>query len=388
MHPYGAPARSTCMLARVLVGVMWLVLAGSVRAHDPGLSTGRIEIRSSDVVWTVAFAPTDAEWLLPLDQRGGDEARQKTLLGQKAGELLGANEDGRALVLGPTEVVVRPGDNVELQTTLTRGPGRRLTFTLRCFPALPAGHRHYVSVVSEAGELLAEGLLHARAPSLTVEAPAGVPPEARPVLAAEPVPAAAVVPPAPVTPRRSGFLLFFHLGVEHILVGYDHLLFLFGLLVVCTRWQTIAAIVTSFTIGHSLTLILATVGTVSLPGRVVEPAIAASIVVIALENLLRRGAEPRGRWWVTFFFGLVHGFGFATVLRDLGVAESPGGLLVPLAAFNLGVEAGQLLVAALVVPLLQWGRRRGVVTDRSVAVLSVLIGAAGLYWLVARTLLA
>jgi hydrogenase/urease accessory protein HupE len=180
---------------------------------------------------------------------------------------------------------------------------------------------------------------------------------------------------------------FFRLGVEHIFTGYDHLLFLLGLLLVCTRWRTLVVIVTCFTVGHSLTLALATLGWVNLPPGVTEPLIALTILWVGLENIWRRGTEPVGRWAVTLLFGLVHGFGFATVLRDLGVGAEGGGLLVPLLAFNLGVEFGQLVFAAVVLPLLWWLRRFPWFVQRGVPVLSGVIAFTGLYWLVERVLL-
>lgn len=356
------------------IGLLLLLSAGVVRAHDPGLSTGRVEVRPDAVVWEVALAPADADFLLPTAERGADQARVRGLLAPRVGEFMRASEDGVPLVADSTRVEFRESDSVEFHARFPRKPGQRLVLTLPFFPSLPSGHRHYTTVVSADGALLAERLLHTRDNEIALTLPATLP--------ATPPPAAE--PPA----RPAGFGLFLKLGIEHILTGYDHLLFLFGLLVVCTRWQTIAAIVTSFTVGHSLTLIVATLDLVTIRSSVVEPAIAASIVFVGAENLFRGGSEPRGRWIVTFLFGLVHGFGFASVLRDLGVADSPGGLLVPLVSFNLGVEVGQLLVAAAFVPLLQWGKRRNVVSTRAVLALSALVGAAGLYWLLARTILA
>ncbi len=131
-----------------------------------------------------------------------------------------------------------------------------------------------------------------------------------------------------LSPHFWGFL---QLGIAHIWTGYDHLLFLAGLLIVCRRVRTIVGIISSFTVAHSITLGLAATNTVNLPSRVVEPLIAASIFYVGVENLIRRGAEPNGRWAVAFAFGLVHGFGFATVLRELGFGgKCPRDCLAPL----------------------------------------------------------
>jgi hypothetical protein len=144
------------------------------------------------------------------------------------------------------------------------------------------------------------------------------------------------------------------LGIEHIFTGYDHLAFLFGLLVVAS-WDRlrgglryVLGVVTAFTVAHSLTLVSAGLGWVRLSPRLVEPAIALSIAYVAVENLVV--SEPRFRWLLTFGFGLVHGFGFASVLRDIGLP--PRGLVLSLLSFNVGVELGQLAVVAMVGPAL------------------------------------
>jgi hypothetical protein len=187
----------------------------------------------------------------------------------------------------------------------------------------------------------------------------------------------------PAAAHSHTFTDFLKLGVEHIWTGYDHLMFLFALLLVCQTFKSAVQVVTCFTVAHSLTLAFATLDLVWVSGRVVEPAIAASIVFVAVENLFTAG-EPRGRWLITFLFGLIHGFGFASVLKDLGVAASAGGVTVPLVAFNLGVEAGQVVVAALILPMVwklkQWRRFE----QWGVRGLSTLVAAAGGFWLVQR----
>lgn len=180
---------------------------------------------------------------------------------------------------------------------------------------------------------------------------------------------------------------FLQLGVRHIWTGYDHLLFLFGLLVVCRSFRSVVIIISCFTVAHSVTLALVTLGAVHLPANLVEPLIAASILFVGGENLARRGAEPKGRGAVAFGFGLIHGFGFANVLRDLGVGSSGSGVAIPLLGFNLGVELGQLAVAVLALPLL-WQLRKSSAFERvGVPILSGLVAAVGLYWLLERTVL-
>ncbi len=177
----------------------------------------------------------------------------------------------------------------------------------------------------------------------------------------------------------SAFARFFHLGVEHIWTGYDHLLFLLAVLLAGGGIWRLAGIVTSFTIAHSVTLGAAATGLVHLPVAPVEAAIALSIVYVACENLLELGSDRRAL--VTFGFGLIHGFGFASLLAEAGLPA--GGVFVPLLAFNLGVEAGQLAVVAVVVPMLAV-LLRGPHARRIRNVLSVLIAIAGGLWAVER----
>jgi len=184
----------------------------------------------------------------------------------------------------------------------------------------------------------------------------------------------------------SSFWGFLELGIEHIWTGYDHLLFLAGLLVVCSRLRKVVGIVTSFTIAHSITLGLAATNTVNLPGRVVEPLIAASIVFVGVENLLCRNSEPKRRWAIAFVFGLAHGFGFASVLRGLGFGAHGRGIALPLFSFNLGVEIGQLTIAAIVLPIVWELRKNPTFTRRGIPILSGLVAITGLYWLLERTL--
>jgi len=173
---------------------------------------------------------------------------------------------------------------------------------------------------------------------------------------------------------------FFALGIEHILTGYDHLLFLLALMLRGGGLWSLLKIITAFTIAHSITLALAALDVVVLPGALVESVIALSIAYVALENLLPRYAVSR-RWAVSFLFGLVHGFGFSSVLREIGLPKE--NLLLSLLNFNLGVEAGQLTVVLLVVPVLMRLKSRSW-EPRMVATVSGVILAVGLVLFVER----
>jgi hydrogenase/urease accessory protein HupE len=148
----------------------------------------------------------------------------------------------------------------------------------------------------------------------------------------------------------SSWFSFFKLGTLHILTGYDHLLFLFALLLRKQTFKQYAAIVTSFTIAHSITLSLAVLGWITLPSRFVEAVIAFSICYVAAENIFRK--EIRRRWTITFLFGLIHGLGFASILREMSIPKSH--LAVALVNFNLGIEAVQLSLVLLLLPLLSY----------------------------------
>ncbi|MEE2659147.1 MAG: HupE/UreJ family protein [Candidatus Latescibacterota bacterium] len=172
---------------------------------------------------------------------------------------------------------------------------------------------------------------------------------------------------------------FVWLGVEHIFIGYDHILFLVALIVIGGRLIGLVKIVTAFTVAHSLTLILATLEIVSLPGRIVESGIALSIAYVAAENLWAHRTDHR--WILTFAFGFVHGFGFANVLRDLGLPTR--GLVGSLLAFNVGVEIGQVIIVAVLFPGVLWMGRSSQ-RDRWVRGMSLVILLFGLGWLVER----
>jgi hypothetical protein len=201
--------------------------------------------------------------------------------------------------------------------------------------------------------------------------------------------------------KSAQFIDYLKEGVLHIWSGFDHILFLLSLLLPAVLVRLAASgeawvaspgfrasligvlkVVTAFTVAHSITLSLATLGVVSLPSRLVESAIAASVVLAAINNI--RPVVYGGRWIIAFCFGLIHGFGFASVLVDLGLPQ--GSLLLALVAFNLGVEVGQLAIVALFLPIAYAARdtlfyRRAILVGGSSCV--AMIAAL---WLVQRAL--
>ena len=171
-------------------------------------------------------------------------------------------------------------------------------------------------------------------------------------------------------------------GVHHILIGPDHLLFLVGLLLLGGAVRRLLVVITSFTVAHSITLALAVLNVVTPPGNMVEPIIALSIVYVGADNLLVRGGRDM-RVWIALVFGLIHGFGFASVLREMGLPS--GALGWSLFSFNLGVEIGQVMVAVVVASALMALRARSETAGRRLAFAgSVGVMAAGTFWFVQR----
>jgi hypothetical protein len=195
-------------------------------------------------------------------------------------------------------------------------------------------------------------------------------------------PISLVAPPPPPSRLQTAWQ-YFVLGFTHILPkGFDHILFVIGIFLLSVRWRPILLQVSTFTIAHSITLGLTMYGVVSLPARVVEPMIALSIAYVAIENLMTSELKP-WRLALVFSFGLLHGMGFAGVLRDLGLPRSQ--FLTALVTFNIGVEAGQLSVIVLAFwAVLHW--RRNHLTYRRLVVqpASLAIALTGFYWMLQR----
>jgi hydrogenase/urease accessory protein HupE len=190
---------------------------------------------------------------------------------------------------------------------------------------------------------------------------------------------------------------YLRLGVEHILFGFDHLLFVLALVILVRDWRRVAITVTAFTIAHSLTLAAATLGFVNVPGPPVEATIALSIMLVSVEILNARRGKPcltaRLPWLVAFSFGLLHGFGFAGALAEVGLPQHA--IPVALLFFNLGVEIGQLAFVAAVLTAAGLFRTAmalrfdpffvQVATNRVDVIAAYVIGAVAAFWLIERT---
>jgi hydrogenase/urease accessory protein HupE len=291
-------------------------LALNAWAHDPGLSSATVTIGDQQIEMLFGFAQKDVESMLGAT---GIQADIRTTEGFAAiqNQFESIIASGTSLYFGEQEVtpgqtVARRKDsqNIEVLCRFQRSNATRLHFVSTIFRKLPFGHREFLSVKTTEGTKLGEAMLSDKENTFDIDLPAA----ARSSAAEH---------------RSHSFFAFVKLGVEHILSGYDHLLFLFALLVVCRDLHSMFTVISCFTIAHSLTLALAALDIVRLPAAIVEPLIAASIVYVGVENLVL-GESPKRRWLVTFGFGLVHGLGFADALREFGIGSGPFEIALPL----------------------------------------------------------
>ncbi len=359
------------MIRRLLC--LLFAVVSLARAHDAFeiTATARINADSLDITVTtaratamdIALGKPDSPSFAPEDF---DQHRAKFVA--SAARMFRVTSGDQPLALRSAEVTLGPEDDVDYHLVFPRPTASPLRIDAIHISKLAYGYGAALTVQEKSGIVLSTKLLTATDTTLEVSlADTGQP---------------------PITPAKSQlFVSFLRLGIDHILSGYDHLLFLTGLLVACRRFRTMLGIITCFTLAHSITLALAALGIVVLSSRVVEPLIAASIVFVGVENLLRR-EEPPHRWLLTFAFGLIHGFGFADALREAGLGGGGAGLAVPLFSFNLGVEFGQLAVVVVLLPILLKLRERPAFARYGVPAISGIVVALGAWWLLERTLLA
>jgi hydrogenase/urease accessory protein HupE len=355
----------------------WSVLASllattHVLAHDPGLSSARVRASETQLELALTFATADIA--STLSGSAGSTASADELVERLNGETLKSESAwvqasfDRTLGENVRPTVMRGPDNVgEVVVTYiwprSSSAAMRLEFPI--LSRLPFGHRMFLTADDSS---VAPALLDARRATWEWKLPtAMVSPGGREVASEPAVP----------------WMSFVALGVEHILIGFDHLCFLFALLLVANRGRDVLAVITTFTVAHSLTLVAAAMGLISMPARLVELLIAASIIYIGVENIILRRA-PRYRLALIFAFGLVHGLGFASVLAERLPQMSGVSVVAPMLGFNLGVELGQLAVAACLVPLILLVRRRPSVALRFQPACSLLVALAGAVWFAQR----
>jgi hydrogenase/urease accessory protein HupE len=356
-------------LLRVLIFI-WIfivVAALSTFAHDPGLSSVEVQLSAKQTSVKLTFSREEIAAIVPIDTDQDSQITQaefdaaRAQLEELARQAIVINLDGKALQ--PTKASAILGDSNALHFNLLYSamtPGQ-LNLSAPLIARLARGHRQFLTIHDQSGNKLSEKLLDAKNNQFESRADS--------LFSA--------------IDRPQSFGQFFWLGIEHILIGFDHLAFLFALLIVGSSLKEAAKIITSFTVAHSITLAMATFNVINLPSGIVEPLIALSIIYVGVENLLRR--EVKKRWLLTFAFGLVHGFGFASVLREIGIGAD-GSAAIPLLSFNLGVEAGQIAIAALILPLIWKLKTQPKFALRFAPICSLLIAVAGGYWLIERTM--
>jgi hypothetical protein len=359
-------------LKAALIAILGLAVlgVGAAQAHQTRLSSSKLVVQGSSVTATLELNGGDLNVAARLTLTGdGDEvqpqrlaAQQRAVLDYLRGRVHLEFEGGTQCPAGD-EVLQAKRDHVVVQLGFRCPPlGRPLVYRVTLFHEIDPAARHVVTVDGDERRI---GLLGVANPGMRLSGVrAGLGETLRHYVVA---------------------------GIEHIAIGYDHIAFLLAVIVLGRRFWPLFAAVTAFTVAHSITLTLAVLELVVLPSRIVEVLIAATIVYVAVENFFVR--DIRRRWWLTFAFGLIHGFGFASVLREYGI---PDHALIPaLAGFNVGVEVGQILVVAIAV--LAWragfavGRKPGVPGDeplqrRASLVVSAGVLVLGLYWLAERLL--
>ena len=336
-----------------------------VAAHKVGISRGEYRAESSSLYAHIIFARPEIAAAVPgLDaNKDGQLTREELTHGR---DLLASAMDTGLDVRSATQRCL--GELEQAELTANDGLSLRLHYYCHTTPtafhlrlallsSLSVGHRHLAAIATGANSSAAvvTRVVYESTPEFEVSAQTST------------ASSAVAVP-------------LFTLGIEHILTGFDHLLFLFGVVLIGGKLRTLLIAVTAFTLAHSVTLALATLGFWAPSPNIVEPAIALSIVYVGVENWFVNDASRR--WLLTFPFGLIHGFGFAGALKEIALPQAQ----VPLAllSFNLGVEAGQILVLALALPILFWLRRHAWFARQGVRFASTLIAIAGLVWFFQR----
>jgi hypothetical protein len=370
-------ARAWARLVAALICILGVPLA---HAHKPSDSYLTLKLADGGIAGQWDIALRDIDFAIGLDADGdgnitwGEVRAKHADIAAHALARLAIQANGTACALAAVEHLVdRHTDGayavLKLRIDCPQTP-TQLTLAYRLFADIDPQHRGLLNLESKEGARTA--VLGPQAPTQTFD--------------------------LKEMGRLAQFLDYGREGVWHIWIGYDHILFLLSLLLPAVlvwqyrRWRAAGSfkaafwdvfkIVTSFTVAHSITLSLAALSVISLPSQLVETAIAFSVLLAALNNI--RPVVHGRRWMVAFGFGLIHGFGFASVLTDLGLPQDA--LLIALVGFNLGVEAGQLVIVAAFLPL-AYGMRRTMFYRRVVLIGgSAAIAAVAAAWMAERGL--
>lgn len=353
---------------------VFIALTFHAQAHDPGLSSAQVTVGNQEIDVLLGFAQRDAESILaPGTSSAGTDSSNGFAAMQSELESVATNEFSlyweKQLAI-PSQTTARRKDaqNIEISLRFQRPNSGQIRLVSTLFERLPLGHREFLSVQTTSGAILGEAMLSAQENSLQIDLPMAKESTAD-------------------SNKSHSFFAFLNLGVEHIWLGVDHLLFVFGLLLlVKSRWMLLKT-VTAFTVAHSITLALATLGYAHLPGAPLNAAIALSILILGVEIVRSRSGETSVTtlhpWIVAFAFGLLHGFGFASGLSALGLPAAD----IPLALvmFNVGVEIGQVSFVLMILLLERSFRQLEIRWPRwAQALPGYTVGSLGAFWTIQR----
>lgn len=365
-----------------------LSLAQKASAHTPFDCSARIILHTDSVeVILITGTALGENFLRPANVSPGQlpSGHPFHLAPGFATNFVTAYADGKILEPRAADVIAA---NLEFSFNFEYaiGPARTFGLESKFIPALNPPRIAPLVLTDENANLLASAILSPEKTGTEFALPTAFAPPAAPPAASERatknLPVDVPVTVAVKTKPQPSFREFLKLGISHILAmdAADHLLFLAALLLGCRKLKPMLLVITGFTVAHSITLALAALNVVTLPPRVVEPAIAASIIFVALENF-RASEKKWQRYALTCGFGLIHGFGFAGALRASRLAGNGREILQPLLAFNLGVEIGQLTAVAVMLPLLLLLERWPWFARHGTRVISALVVLVALVWL-------
>ena len=365
------PSLSVAAVLAVVAFIAAVSWSRTASAHAIGLSTAEYTAHGSSVVGKLAFARGEVAALAPGVDANHDghlsaveTAASRDLLTEKILRRIAVTTGGGACSAILTDIGLTEEDGLLLSSRWDcPGANEPFAIELTLLDDLARGHRHVARTVS--GSTTHDQVLFGD--------------ERRVVIAPDTAAAGSTTAPR-VSPTASGAWSFFKMGIEHILTGYDHLVFIVGLVFARARLRSLLGIVSAFTVAHSLTLALAVLDVWSPSPAIVEPAIALSIAYVGIENFFVKDASKR--WRITFPFGLVHGFGFAGALREIALPRAS--IPTALVSFNLGVEAGQLAALAVLLPIVLILREKRWFEPLGVRLVSGAVALAGGIWFLVR----
>ncbi|MDR6554652.1 HupE/UreJ family protein [Paenibacillus qinlingensis] len=382
------------IIAFALTVMISLTAASSAGAHFTSSGYSDIQVGSDTMTYHLSLLEHDFLQIFPDKADGGDKISDKQLAGSLGaiGKLVddgiivtGDGKVGTAIIVAAKHEKRASLDmiGIDIRYTFAATVKRYLMqYNFFWYSGVDPNHSNYATI--QVGGQTIEQVLGSQNYIVQIQGPGAA--AGNPVNASATASASTTKPVNEVSSNATGswqntLKTYVLMGMEHIWSGLDHMLFLFGLLLAAEQrvWK-IVKLITAFTVGHCITLVLSSLEIAYLSPTIVEPLIALSIVYVAAENIWKK--KESARVVVTMLFGLVHGFGFAEVLRG----TLSGHMALPLFSFNLGVEIGQLVVVGVLIPALLLIRRIPLKINWNMYA-SGIVGVFGLYWLIERVLL-